>query len=79
MIMKSLIFGFLLFPAFFAPSGLTNKPECVEVIKPDCYCILIYDPVCGCNGVTYGNACQAECASITKYKRGECKDKKNPK
>ncbi len=73
--MKSLIFGFLFFPAFFAPSGITNKPECVENPQPDCFCIQIYDPVCGCNGQTYGNACMAGCAGITKFKKGECKSK----
>jgi len=49
-----------------------EKAPCVEKIKPDCNCILIYDPVCGCNNVTYGNSCQAECASITEYTKGEC-------
>ena len=70
--MKSILFAFVLL--IFAP-GFRETPKCVENIKPDCYCIMIYDPVCGCNNVTYGNACMAECASITKYKRGECKVK----
>jgi hypothetical protein len=47
--------------------------NCVEVIKEDCVCTLEYNPVCGCNNKTYGNACAAECHGITSYRPGECK------
>lgn len=30
-------------------------------------------PVCGCNGITYGNTCEARRAGIMKYTHGECK------
>ena len=49
------------------------SPRCVESRRPNCDCPMIYDPVCGCNDVTYGNACEAECAGITSYKPGVCK------
>jgi hypothetical protein len=35
-------------------------------------CILIYDPVCGCDGQTHGNACQAHAAGTDVAYDGEC-------
>ena len=36
-------------------------------------CTKEYDPVCGCNNVTYGNKCMAKNAGVTSWKQGECK------
>jgi len=36
-------------------------------------CDFLYDPVCGCNGKTYGNACAAQLAGVDFAYKGTCK------
>ena len=47
--------------------------DCVEKPKPEVVCTAQYDPVCGCNGKTYGNACVADAMGIRVVYKGECK------
>lgn len=47
-----------------APISRTQAPEVV--------CSDLYTPVCGTNGQTYANSCEANLAGITAFDEGEC-------
>lgn len=37
-------------------------------------CTQQYDPVCGCDGRTYGNACMASAQGVRRMRPGRCED-----
>jgi hypothetical protein len=71
------------FAGFQCQAGLTCQMEagvCGRVAdaagtcrKRPQVCPMIHAPVCGCDGKTYGNACQASAAGVSVSAQGECK------
>ena len=53
-----------------------KKVDCIGEPVKDCMCTQQYDPVCGCDGKTYGNACVARCAGVKSWTKGECPTKR---
>lgn len=52
-----------------------QSQDCVDpdLINPEAICGFIWDPVCGCNGITYGNECEAtNFGGVTSWVSGEC-------
>ena len=49
-----------------------DTTNCIAQLIPDCSFITVWDPVCGCDGVTYSNSADAACNNIFEYTDGEC-------
>ena len=53
----------------------SEEIECIDETKIDelALCIEIYEPVCGCNGITYPNICYASSfGGVTSFINGAC-------
>jgi hypothetical protein len=55
----------------------SSDNSCQGITDPGRICPNNYDPVCGCNDVTYSNSCLAEAAGVKTWTRGECSNGQN--
>lgn len=59
------------------PAATAGAAGCIDPsrVNANGICTMEYDPVCGCNGITYANACVARNAGLRSFKPGPCPSK----
>lgn len=70
--MKLILASLIIILAAFADTSCSKDKDCMGEPKTDYGCEDEYKPVCGCNGVTYSNACKADAAGVKSWKNGRC-------
>lgn len=65
-------FYFLLLLLLYACPKAEEDCQANATQGPAIVCIQLYEPVCGCNNITYSNACIAESWGIDQFSQGAC-------